>query len=153
MAGASGDVQSIALRLSLDLSQFLKPGVGFVSHILIIDDEDSLCEVLQAFLEKEGHSVEAATSAHGALDCLRQACPDVILLDVRMPGTNGLELLPQIKTLCNSLVVVITAIDDYRIADLLYELGADGYLTKPLHLADLSRTIRNLLCRRPSRSV
>lgn len=124
-----------------------------MSRILIIDDEESLCEVLQTFLEKEGHSVEVMTSAHGALGCLRQACPDVILLDIRMPGTNGLELLPQIKALCSSHVVVITALNDYRIADLLYELGADGYLTKPLHLSDLSRTIRSLLCKRPSRSV
>ena len=123
-----------------------------MASILVIDDEFDVRDILRLALEKEGYAVTVAANGTDAMNYLQRNHPDLVLLDVRMPDINGLELLPKIKALCGSPVIVITGIDDYRIADLLYEVGADGYLTKPFDLGVLSRTIAQLLdtCRAQS---
>ena len=116
-----------------------------MSSILVIDDEPAFCDLLKTFLESEGHTVQVTTTAEAALEYLEQGRPELVLMDVRMPDINGLELLPQIKASArDSHVIVITGLNDYRIADLLYEAGADGYLTKPLRLDILAHTISRL---------
>jgi DNA-binding response OmpR family regulator len=125
-----------------------------VPSILIVDDERNFCDILKTFLGGKGHEVEAAMTASEVNAYLKNTHPDLVLLDVRMPDTSGLELLPRIKaTSPDSFVIVVTALNDYRIADLLYEAGADGYLTKPVRLEALDRTINHFLNQRPAPSV
>ena len=119
-----------------------------MSSILVIDDDADVCDVLRDFLEQQGYTVQAVTSIDRASDYLRRAPPDLILLDVLMPDANGLDLLSRLKAShSDSQIVIITGLNDYRIADLFYQAGADGFLAKPLRLKTLSRTLRRLLNR------
>ena len=121
---------------------------GILSRILVIDDDADVCDVLRDYLEQQGYTVQAATSIDGASAYLRRTPPDLILLDVLMPDANGLDLLTQLKAShSDSHIVIITGLNDYRIADLFYEAGADGFLAKPLRLKALSRTVHRLLNR------
>lgn len=117
-----------------------------MSTILVIDDETEFCEFVKTALETNGHDVTMSHSGAEAMSILETLSPDLILMDVKMPDVNGLELLPRIKEVSRrSTVLVLSAVNDYNIADLLYEVGADGYLTKPIHLKNLLETVeRNL---------
>ena len=117
-----------------------------MATVYIIDDEPEVCEVLRSFLETEGHTVQTATTTEDVIDRVQQDLPDLILLDVVMPEKNGLEILPQLKKVSpGSYVVIITGLDDYRIADLFYEAGVNGFLIKPIRLAELRQAIQRLL--------
>lgn len=117
-----------------------------MASILIIDDEPDYCAVVGRYLESVGHQVTSASCAQDIREQFEGPQPDLVLMDVRMPDVSGLELLPQLKARMNGTpVLVITALNDYRIADLLYEAGADGFLTKPVRFEELSDNIDRLL--------
>lgn len=123
-----------------------------MTRILVIDDEPAVCEILQTVLEDNGYSVQTATSAKNLTELLSPP-PDIILLDVLMPEINGLECLPQIKTTApNSQVVVITGVNDYRIADLFYEAGAHSFVTKPIKHKNLLETLEKICTDPPTNS-
>ncbi len=113
--------------------------------LLIIEDEASLQELMTATLKKEGYIVESAMDFHSAMDKLGAYSYDCVLLDLNLPGGNGLDILEHIKKCCNKLnVIIISARDsiDDKVRGL--ELGADDYLAKPFHLAELSARIRSV---------
>ena len=113
--------------------------------LLIIEDEASLQELMTSALKKEGHVVENAMDYNEALDKLGAYSYDCALLDLNLPGGNGLDILKHIKKYCNKLnVIIISARDsiDDKVRGL--ELGADDYLAKPFHLAELSARIRSV---------
>ena len=116
--------------------------------LLIIEDEASLQELMSATLKKEGHIVENAMTFNEAMDKLGVYGYDCVLLDLNLPGGNGLDLLRYIKKNCTRMnVIIISARDsiDDKVAGL--ELGADDYLAKPFHLAELSARIRSVVRR------
>ena len=122
-----------------------------MASVFVIDDDPQFCEIVQTFLEGEGYEVDVASAAQDALGHLQDNNPDVVLLDLRMPEINGLELLPRIKALTHGVhIIVVTGLNDYRVADLLYENGADEFVTKPIRLAALSGIIARLLRQRPT---
>ena len=124
-----------------------------MADILIIDDNREIQEVLTEFLELDCHTVISADDGASAKEILRTAKPEIVFLDIGLPDTTGLELLPHIKsTHPSTRVIVITAINDYRIEDLLFEAGADQFLAKPFHCQDVLSRVRNLLGRH-SRSL
>ena len=105
-----------------------------VGSILVIDDNLANCDLLARRLEKQGHSVMTATSAQQALRLIQTMPCDLILLDVIMPGMNGLELLKQLKrhrTWRHVPVIMISALDELDGAVKCIELGAEDYLQKP----------------------
>ena len=113
--------------------------------LLIIEDEASLQELMTATLKKEGYVVENAMDYNEAMDKLGAYNYDCVLLDLNLPGGNGLDILEYIKKNCNKLnVIIISARDsiDDKVRGL--ELGADDYLAKPFHLAELSARIRSV---------
>ena len=113
--------------------------------LLIIEDEASLQELMTAALKKEGYIVENAMDYNEAIDKLGAYSYDCILLDLNLPGGNGLDILEHVKKCCNKLnVIIISARDsiDDKVRGL--ELGADDYLAKPFHLAELSARIRSV---------
>ena len=117
-----------------------------VANVLIIDDDSDLCEVVTEFLVSDGHQVTHATKLDDIYDQLSHSNPEVVLLDVRMPEINGLELLPQVKAyLPSARVIIVTAVDDYRIEDLFFEFGADGYLHKPFRGQAIQAAVRKAL--------
>ena len=117
-----------------------------MADIMIIDDNTELQQVLTDFLESDGHCVVTADDGAAARKMLHTEKPDLVFLDVGLPDSTGLELLPLIKnTLPGVRVVIITGINDYRIEDLLFEAGADQFVTKPFHGADIQDRVRKLL--------
>ena len=113
--------------------------------LLIIEDESSLQELMTATLKNEGYIVENAMDYHAAMEKLGAYSYDCVLLDLNLPGGNGLDILEYVKKTCNKLnVIIISARDsiDDKVRGL--ELGADDYLAKPFHLAELAARIRSV---------
>lgn len=119
-------------------------------HILIIDDEEAVCWALQRALTREGHSVAVAPSAEGGFAQLARRTPDVIILDVRLPGIDGLTALPRLREQAPlAAVIVITAFGSLPTAVQAVEGGAFDYLAKPFDLDQALDAVRSALQRRP----
>ena len=117
--------------------------------ILVIEDEPSLRELIQRSLLKERYVVETADSYFEALDKIELYEYDCVLLDIMLPDGNGLKLLQRLKAMRKKeSVIIISAKDslDDKIEGL--ELGADDYLPKPFHLAELTARVKSVLRRK-----
>ncbi|WP_308759656.1 response regulator transcription factor [uncultured Bacteroides sp.] len=120
--------------------------------ILIVEDEQDLRDTIRASLLKEKFVVETTADYFSALDKINDYDYDCILLDIMLPGGSGLDLLRELKRLHRSdSVLVISAKDslDDKVEGL--ELGADDYLTKPFHLAELNARVKSLIRRRQAK--
>jgi DNA-binding NtrC family response regulator len=114
--------------------------------ILIVDDDASQRELLTGFVETLGCHVSQAASGEQALEHFRRQRPDMVLLDVRLPGISGLETLAEIRKSAADLpVLLITAFADLRQAVAAMKGGADDYLPKPVDLDELRTAIRDAL--------
>ncbi len=125
---------------------------GDMAHILVVDDDTRLRELLQKYLSDNGFRITTARDAVEARAKLRGLTFDLIVLDVMMPGENGLELTASLKAVNPVPIMLLTAMGegDDRIAGL--ERGADEYLTKPFEPRELVLRIANLLRRAPRES-
>ncbi|GAB4575151.1 MAG: response regulator transcription factor [Anaerolineae bacterium] len=117
------------------------------AHILIIDDDRKLVEPLQQAFENAGYRVSAAHDGPTGLTLALHGHPDVVILDVMMPGMSGWEVCQQIRQQSPVPIIMLTAMDDTldRVRGL--ELGADDYLTKPFSFAALHAHVRAMLRR------
>ena len=113
-------------------------------RILLVDDDKNLSRVIVEYLtEFRGHAVRAVASGEEALAALEHERPDIVLLDVMMPGIGGMETLARMKVLAPELpVLMVTASDDAALTRKALSLGAAGYVTKPFHLDDLEAVVR-----------
>ena len=110
--------------------------------ILIVDDEESQRRLLGGFVESLGFRAQEAPSGEEALQMVRDRSPDMVLLDVRLPGMSGIETLAQIRQIADKLpVLLITAYADVRQAVTAVKSGADDYLAKPVDLDELETAI------------
>jgi diguanylate cyclase (GGDEF)-like protein len=119
-----------------------------MARILIVDDELPIRTLLEAMLEQEGHVTVSAGSGEDALAQVARQPPDLILLDVMMPGMSGCDVARILKAdgaTAGIPIVVMTARVDAAARMAALEAGAEGFLTKPLDQADLWLRIRNLL--------
>jgi len=111
-------------------------------RIVIVDDEPSICWGLTRLLRQSGYEIEALASAEEALPAIRERGADLVLMDVRLPGMDGLAALEQIRRDGHAMpVVVITAFGDLRTAVEALEHGAIEYLTKPFDLGQVRTVI------------
>ena len=119
---------------------------------LIVDDERRLRDLVQSYLEREGFRVVTAGDGLTALDLARQHSPTVVVLDLMLPGLDGLEVCRRLRTFSDAYVIMLTAKAEEvdRIVGL--EVGADDYLTKPFSPRELVARIRAML-RRPRQGV
>jgi DNA-binding response OmpR family regulator len=118
------------------------------THVLYVDDEDSLRILVKNQLELEGFSVEVADDGDTAIAMLGRSSYDVILLDIRMPRLNGMEVLKWLKSSkARSRVIMLTAFDDVAVALESMKNGANDYLTKPYELADLVARINRVVAK------
>ena len=116
-------------------------------RILVVDDDQSLLELLTDYLARLGLEVETATGGQSALTTIEGAPPDLVLLDVTMPGLNGWQVLARIRALSSVPVIMLTA----RGAELDvlrgFSGGADDYVSKPFSFAQLAARIKAVLDR------
>jgi two-component system, NtrC family, response regulator PilR len=116
-----------------------------MGNILVCDDERSICEMLEIWLRKEGHKVETVTSGDAAKKKIESALFDVVISDIRMPHTNGIEVLRYAHSVSpDSLVILITAVDDMEAAiDAVKAGGAYEYIRKgPSLIEDVKVAVR-----------
>ncbi|MBM4071873.1 MAG: sigma-54-dependent Fis family transcriptional regulator [Planctomycetes bacterium] len=122
------------------------------NHILVVDDEEAVCWTLQRALSAEGHSVAVAPSAEQAFVQARQQTPDAIVLDVRLPGLDGLSALGKLRDLTDDApIIVATAFGNLETAVRAVEGGAFDYLTKPFDLDKALESVARALQRRSLR--
>lgn len=108
-------------------------------QVLVVDDEETICQALSAWLTKEGYHVETALSGQEALACLAERPFDIYLLDIKMPGMDGLEVLARIKEeQTDATVIMITAHGSIQTAVEAMKRGAVEYLCKPFDPDELS---------------
>ncbi len=120
------------------------------AKILIVDQEPQSRRMLRLGLSTQGYIVDEANSGEEALDQLFSLRPDVILLDIKIPGISGIETCRQIRASSNVAVIMLTArrSEDDKIAAL--DAGADDFVTKPFSMPELLARIRSNLRRIPS---
>jgi len=120
-------------------------------HILVIDDEEDIRELLKFNLENEGYSVSSVATGEEALDSVRKLFPDLIILDLMLPGIDGLEVCKKIKSdeqLQHIPVLMLTAKSEETDEVIGLELGADDYLTKPFSPRILLARLKSLIRRK-----
>ena len=119
-----------------------------LGRILVVDDEAPVREVLTEYFSTEGYAVEAATSGLEALSAVSGGRADLVLLDVRMPGLDGVQVLRRIREMSTSLpVIMVTANEDVTLARETLTLGAFDYVAKPFDFDYLDRAVAAGLAR------
>jgi len=117
--------------------------------VLIVDDEESIRTALKKYLVQQGYDVSTAATGEEALKTLQRQKIACMLLDVRLPGVSGVDLVPQVMDIePNIALLMLTAVNDATSAALCMQRGAMDYLTKPIELSELSRAIQRALRRR-----
>lgn len=102
--------------------------------VLVVDDEISVCKALRKFLEDKDYEVVEAYDGNEALAAYKQESPDIVLLDIRMPGKDGLETFREIRGFDpEASVIMVTAVRDSEVALQAMEEGAFEYITKPIN--------------------
>lgn len=118
----------------MDVHQHFDTRPAEVGRLLIVDDSEVNCDILRRRLESQGHSVEVAHTGQEGLDLLAREPFDLVLLDIILPGMNGVEVLVEIKQnvkLRDIPVIMISALDEVDVVVRCIKLGAEDYLSKP----------------------
>ncbi len=117
-------------------------------HILVVDDDPRICQMLQRYFEEEGYEVTVVHDGHAMKRAMSAVTFDAILLDLVLPGDDGLTLAREIRAGSDIPIIMLTGRDDVidRIVGL--EIGADDYIAKPFHLREVLARLRTILRRR-----
>src|SRR2546425_11528845 len=127
---------------------------SFVSRIAVVDDEANIRETVAFALRREGYEVETYADGVEAWSAFEQRIPDLAILDILMPRTDGLELCRKIRTVSDTLpIIFLTSRDDEVDRILGLELGADDYLCKPFSMRELVARVRVLFRRAARRAT
>lgn len=118
------------------------------AKILVVDDDERALRLIEAMLAPKGYQIILAKDGKEAVDIVRSRIPDLILLDIMMPGIDGYATLAKIKedkATANIPVIMVSAVGYELNKKLANQLGAAGYITKPVDLAELQGTIARFL--------
>ncbi|HZR41550.1 MAG TPA: response regulator transcription factor [Ktedonobacteraceae bacterium] len=124
--------------------------------VLVVDDEDHIIELIQLGLRYEGFQVESASDGEQAINLAQRTNPDLIILDVMMPGIDGLEVCRRLRsnpTTSDIPILMLTAKDEVSDRILGLQTGADDYVTKPFDFYELLERMKAILRRSRSRSA
>ncbi len=116
-------------------------------HIMVVDDELEMLWLVERTLELEGHDVSIATNGSSALALLRDREPDLVILDIMMPGPDGFQVLELIRQRSDVPVVMVTAKCEAASLDKALALGADDYVRKPFRPSELAARVQAKLKR------
>ena len=115
--------------------------------ILVVEDDQDMLQLLGRILESEGYHVTLATNGVYVLSMVRETRPDLVLLDIMMPGPNGYTILDSIRQYSDVPVIMVTAKREMEALQKALALGADDYITKPFRPAELVARIKAKLRR------
>jgi DNA-binding response OmpR family regulator len=120
-------------------------------RIVIVDDDPTVADVVGRYLVRDGHTVECVHDGHEALRRISEQQPDLVVLDLMLPGIDGLEVCRRLRERWPIPVVMLTALGDETDRLAGFEIGADDYVTKPFSPRELAMRVRSVL--RRSRSA
>jgi DNA-binding response OmpR family regulator len=115
--------------------------------VLIVDDERHIVELARLYLSREGYEVEGVGDGAQALTRFGQLKPDLVVLDIMLPGADGLSVCKEIRKQSQVPIIMLTARDEVTDKVVGLEVGADDYLTKPFHPQELVARAKALLRR------
>ncbi len=121
--------------------------------ILIVDDDINICELLRLYLEKDGFQPEIVTDGLAALEAFNSFKPDLVLLDIMLPGLDGWQICREIRKTSQTPIIMITAKGETFDKVLGLELGADDYITKPFETKEVIARIKAVLRRSVSKDI
>lgn len=114
--------------------------------LLIVDDQQGVRRLLQEVFAEEGYSVRTASGGEEALDIIAKEMPDLLLLDIKMPGMSGLEILEELRMTNAALpVLMMTAYGDLEVVEQAKKLGVKHYIIKPFDLSEVRHMVKGLL--------
>src|SRR6516165_11563084 len=119
---------------------------------LVIDDEEALADVVASYLRREHFEVRVAHDGTAALTTAREVDPDLVVLDIGLPGLDGVEVCRQLRVFSDAYVIMLTARDTEVDTVVGLSVGADDYVTKPFSPRELVARVRAVL-RRPRSTV
>ena len=123
------------------------------TRILLVDDDPNIRQLVNLYLEKEGFEVEMADRGDTALTRFRQSPPNLMLLDVMLPGMDGWQVLREARKVSNIPIIMLTAKDETFDKVLGLELGADDYIAKPFDMKELVARIKAVVRRYQAQDV
>ena len=118
-----------------------------MAHILVVEDDARIAKILELFLRRDGHTVVTVADGTAALARFEQEHPDLVILDLMLPGTHGRDVCRALRLRHATPILMLTALDDERDIVEGLDLGADDYVTKPLKPNELLARVRALLRR------
>jgi two-component system response regulator (stage 0 sporulation protein F) len=115
-------------------------------YLLIVDDQPAICELLEEAFTSEGYRVETALNSDQAVRAIRARTPDLIFMDINMPGKNGLETLKDVRGMISGVpVIMITAYGELEDVMKVRKLGLiQHYITKPFDIVSLIKLVRRI---------
>ena len=126
----------------------LMPEINRPARVLVVDDEPPIRAIVRGFLERDGMTVAEAADGPSGVELARSFAPDVVVLDIMLPGFDGLEVLRQIRAFADPLVILLTARTEEIDRIIGLRIGADDYVTKPFSPGELVARVQALLRRR-----
>ncbi len=116
-------------------------------HILVVDDESEICEVVQQYLSSEGFRVSVANDGGGMRKVMAEGPVDLVILDLMLPGEDGLTLARSLREESNVGIIILTGRGETVDRIIGLEMGADDYLSKPFHMRELLARVKSVLRR------
>lgn len=133
----------------MDVQNVLKSDETGVSKpkVLVIDDEENVCELITLYFEKAGYDVGCCGDGNDGIETVRSQKPDIVILDLMLPGMDGLDVCKEIRKFSNVPLIMLTARVDEVDRVLGLEIGADDYVTKPFSPRELLARVKAVLRR------
>ena len=117
-----------------------------MAKLLVVDDELEICDFLKNFFGKAGFEVFSATNGQEAISTIDEERPQIALLDIKMPGISGIEVLRRAKEIDHNIkIIMVTGVEDEEMVNLAKEYGASDYITKPFSLDYLENSVLSKL--------
>lgn len=116
-----------------------------IAKLMVVDVEIDICNFIKSFFEERDFEVVYAHNSLDALPMVEREKPDVLIMDIKLPGMSGLDALPYIKSINpDTKVIIVTNINDEEKINEARSKGAEGYITKPLLLEELLETVKKI---------
>ena len=118
-----------------------------VKHVVLVEDETNIAEAIRFLLGREGWRVETLANGNGAVDVIRKARPDLVMLDVMLPGKSGFEILKELRAedgLADLPILMLTARGQARDRELAEGAGVSRFMTKPFSNEEMLAAVREL---------